>query len=223
MRMQLVPLPAMKPRQPSSRHILANALPIDILYSVRPWLWTWKRIFKRSSGETTVLETAPATPPAMNEAVIGCETSSRKRSMRGECVGVDMIAGVWCGGAARSAGKREVGAARLTLVGSDVAERFDICGSVAGSAAGYRGLRAARRAGLGLRILGCRNAGEQQESCYRWTGRGCGVGEKRIIKDARDGAVEKRERREEARREEQDRRINECAGPVGRGCGELAP
>ncbi|KAH0250456.1 hypothetical protein KCV00_g344, partial [Aureobasidium melanogenum] len=33
-----VPLPAMNPRNPSSRHILPKALPIDILYSSRPTL-----------------------------------------------------------------------------------------------------------------------------------------------------------------------------------------
>jgi hypothetical protein len=80
--MQLVPLPAMNPLQPSSRHILASAFGTDIWYSFRPALWTWKRIFNLSSGETTVLDTAPATPPAMNDARTGCATNSLKRSTR---------------------------------------------------------------------------------------------------------------------------------------------
>src|SRR3954470_21223418 len=82
MRMQFVPFPAMKPRQPSSRHIFARALGTDILYSVLPALWTWNNIFNRSSGDTTVLETAPATPPAQNEAKTGCPRISRMKSRR---------------------------------------------------------------------------------------------------------------------------------------------
>lgn len=76
MRMQLVPFPRMKPFQPSSFHILPSALPTDSLYSVRPALWTWNRILRRSRGETTVRETAPATPPAQKAAITGCEMTS---------------------------------------------------------------------------------------------------------------------------------------------------
>lgn len=72
MRMQFVPLPAMNPLQPSSLHIFARAFGTDILYSSRPTLWTWNKILRRSRGETTVRETAPATPPAMKEATTGC-------------------------------------------------------------------------------------------------------------------------------------------------------
>lgn len=71
MRIQFVPFPRMKPRQPSSRPIFTKAFQIDNLYSVRPTLWTWRRIFNRSSGDTIVLETAPATPPAINAATTG--------------------------------------------------------------------------------------------------------------------------------------------------------
>ena len=71
MRIQFVPFPRMKPRQPSSRPIFTKAFQIDNLYSVRPTLWIWRRIFNRSSGDTIVLETAPATPPAMNAATTG--------------------------------------------------------------------------------------------------------------------------------------------------------
>ncbi len=74
MRMQLVPLPRMKPRQPSSRHIFARALPTDSLYSWRPALWTWSRILSLSRGDTTVRETAPAVPPAMKAATYVSET-----------------------------------------------------------------------------------------------------------------------------------------------------
>lgn len=78
MRMQFVPFPRMKPRQPSSRHIFARALPTGSLYSLWPALCTWYRIFNRSSGETTVLDTAPATPPPQKAATTGCETKSMK-------------------------------------------------------------------------------------------------------------------------------------------------
>lgn len=78
--MQLVPLPAMKPLQPSSLHIFANAFGIDILYASRPALCTWNKIFKRSRGETTVRDTAPAMPPPMKEATTGCDTASRSFS-----------------------------------------------------------------------------------------------------------------------------------------------
>jgi hypothetical protein len=71
MRMQFVPFPAMNPRIPSSLHILPKAFPIDILYASRPALWTWNKIFNLSSGETTVLETAPAMPPAQKDATTG--------------------------------------------------------------------------------------------------------------------------------------------------------
>ncbi len=79
MRMQLVPFPAMRPRQPSSLHIFARAFGTDILYSFRPALCTWKRILRRSSGDTTVRETAPAVPPAMNDARTGCARTSLSR------------------------------------------------------------------------------------------------------------------------------------------------
>lgn len=77
MRMQLVPLPAMKPLQPSSFHIFAKALPTPSLYSLWPALCTCRRIFNRSRGDTTVRETAPATPPAQKAATTGCEIKSR--------------------------------------------------------------------------------------------------------------------------------------------------
>jgi hypothetical protein len=73
MRIQFVPFPAMNPFIPSSLHILAKAFPIDIWYASRPALWTWNKIFNRSRGDTTVRETAPAIPPAQNEAITGCE------------------------------------------------------------------------------------------------------------------------------------------------------
>jgi hypothetical protein len=79
MRIQLVPLPRMKPRQPSSRFIFFRACHIDNLYSSRPTLWIWSRIFNRSKGDTIVLETAPATPPAMNAATTGSASLFRVR------------------------------------------------------------------------------------------------------------------------------------------------
>lgn len=79
-RMQFVPLPAMSPLQPSSLHIFASAFGTDILYSLRPTLCTWNRIFRRSSGDTTVRETAPATPPATKDARTGCAKVCRMRS-----------------------------------------------------------------------------------------------------------------------------------------------
>ena len=82
MRMQLVPLPAMNPRQPSSLHIFASAFPTDSLYSLWPALWTWNRILRRSRGETTVRETAPATPPAQKAAITGWEKKSRNCASR---------------------------------------------------------------------------------------------------------------------------------------------
>ena len=66
----------MSPLQPSSLHIFASAFGTDILYSSRPTLWTWKRILRRSRGETTVRDTAPATPPATKEATTGCRSPS---------------------------------------------------------------------------------------------------------------------------------------------------
>ena len=74
--MQLVPLPRMKPLQPSSFHIFASAGPTDSLYASRPTLCTCRRIFNRSSGDTTVLDTAPATPPPQNAATTGCDILS---------------------------------------------------------------------------------------------------------------------------------------------------
>ena len=70
-RIQFVPLPRMNPFHPSSRHIFTRAFHIDSLYSSLPTLWIWSKIFNRSSGDTIVLETAPATPPAMNAATTG--------------------------------------------------------------------------------------------------------------------------------------------------------
>lgn len=61
----------MKPRHPSSFHILSNAGPTP-WYDMLEGPWTWKIILRRSSGLTTVLLTAPDTPPAMNDAVSGC-------------------------------------------------------------------------------------------------------------------------------------------------------
>lgn len=61
----------MRPLQPSSFHILARAGPTPV-YETLPGPCTWKMIFNRSSGLTTVLLTAPATPPAMKDAVSGC-------------------------------------------------------------------------------------------------------------------------------------------------------
>ena len=80
--MQLVPFPLMNPRQPSSCHIFFSAFPTLSLYSSRPALWIWNKILRRSSGETTVRETAPATPPAQNAAVKGCEMICRAWSNR---------------------------------------------------------------------------------------------------------------------------------------------
>ncbi len=85
--MQFVPLPLMKPLQPSSFHIFMSPFPTDILYSSRPALCIWNRIFNRSSGETTVLEIAPATPPAQNAAKTGCERTSRICSTLGPYLG----------------------------------------------------------------------------------------------------------------------------------------
>jgi len=74
--MQFVPFPLMNPLHPSSVHIFFNPLHIDNLYSSLPALCTWYRILSLSSGETTVLDTAPATPPAINAAVKGEDTCS---------------------------------------------------------------------------------------------------------------------------------------------------
>jgi hypothetical protein len=70
----------MNPRQPSSLHIFASAFGTDILYSSLPTLCIWNRIFRRSSGDTTVRETAPATPPATKDATTGCANVCRMRS-----------------------------------------------------------------------------------------------------------------------------------------------
>lgn len=78
--MQLVPLPRMKPRQPSSFHIFFKAPPTESWYSWRPADWIWKRIFRRSRGDTTVRETAPATPPAQKAATTGCEMNLKTLS-----------------------------------------------------------------------------------------------------------------------------------------------
>lgn len=78
--MQFVPFPAMNPLHPSSLHILPSALCTDILYSSLPTLCTWNKILRRSRGETTVRETAPATPPATKDARTGCAKVCRMRS-----------------------------------------------------------------------------------------------------------------------------------------------
>ena len=72
MRIQLAPLPRIKPFHPSSLHIFMRPCPTGILYSVLPAPWIWNKILRRSSGDTTVLETAPATPPARKAAKTGC-------------------------------------------------------------------------------------------------------------------------------------------------------
>jgi hypothetical protein len=63
----------MKPLHPSSFRILTNAFHIDNLYSVLPTLCICSKIFNRSRGETIVLDTAPATPPAKKAAMTGSE------------------------------------------------------------------------------------------------------------------------------------------------------
>lgn len=85
MRIQFVPFPAIMPLNPSSRQIFAKALCTLILYSVCPVLCTCSRIFSLSSGDTTVLDTAPATPPAMKDATIACDIQDRKPA---NCTGV---------------------------------------------------------------------------------------------------------------------------------------
>lgn len=89
MRIQFVPLPAIMPLQPSSLHIFPNALEMLILYSSRPTFCTWSKILRRSSGLTTVRETAPATPPAMKDATTACESHARSacRGTGSGCVG----------------------------------------------------------------------------------------------------------------------------------------
>lgn len=84
-----MPLPLINPLHPSSFHIFISPLPTDNLYSSRPALWTWKRILSLSSGETTVLETAPATPPAQNAATTGCAISSRSCKTFGPSFGLN--------------------------------------------------------------------------------------------------------------------------------------
>ena len=86
--MQFAPLPRMKPRQPSSFHIFLSPCPIGSLYSVLPALCIWKRIFSRSKGDTTVLETAPATPPARNAASTGCAMVCRSCMRRDSGAGI---------------------------------------------------------------------------------------------------------------------------------------
>ena len=85
--MQFVPLPLIKPLKPSSFHIFMSAFPTLILYSVWPALCTWNKIFSRSSGDTTVRETAPATPPAINEATTGCASCRCKSVIVEEAIG----------------------------------------------------------------------------------------------------------------------------------------
>lgn len=79
--MQFVPLPLMKPLNPSSLHIFPSAFGTLILYSSRPTDWIWNKILSRSRGDTTVLETAPATPPAINDAKIGFAKAERTSRM----------------------------------------------------------------------------------------------------------------------------------------------
>lgn len=88
MRTQFVPLPLMNPLNPSSFHIFIKALGTDNLYSFLPALCIWKRIFNRSRGDTTVLETAPAIPPAMKAATTGCATVCRICKIRGMGCGI---------------------------------------------------------------------------------------------------------------------------------------
>ena len=88
MRIQFVPFPLIKPRQPSSRHIFIRPFPTDSLYSSRPALCIWKRIFSLSRGDTTVLDTAPATPPAQNAAKTGCASTSRSCRTFGPYLGL---------------------------------------------------------------------------------------------------------------------------------------
>lgn len=80
----------MKPLHPSSFHIFISPFPTDILYSSRPTLCIWKRIFSRSRGDTTVLDTAPATPPAQNAATTGWAISSLSWSTFGPYLGLRM-------------------------------------------------------------------------------------------------------------------------------------
>ena len=89
MRIQLAPLPRMKPFHPSSLHIFLRPCPTGILYSVLPALCIWNRILRRSSGDTTVLETAPATPPAKKAANTGCAIVCRS------CIIPDRGVGRW--------------------------------------------------------------------------------------------------------------------------------
>ena len=83
MRTQFVPFPRSMPLQPSSFHIFTSPLSTDPLYSFRPAPWTWKRILRRSRGETTVRETAPATPPARKAATTGWASDWRARIRKG--------------------------------------------------------------------------------------------------------------------------------------------
>jgi hypothetical protein len=82
MRTQLVPFPRIKPLHPSSCHIFLNALPTESLYALWWTSWTWNNIFSRSRGETTVLDTAPATPPAQNAAMTGSDKKPLIRRVR---------------------------------------------------------------------------------------------------------------------------------------------
>lgn len=75
--MQFVPLPRMNPLHPSSFHIFPNACPTDNLYASLPALCICMRIFSLSRGDTTVRDTAPATPPAQKAATTGWDMVSR--------------------------------------------------------------------------------------------------------------------------------------------------
>lgn len=89
MRIQLAPFPRIKPLQPSSLHIFMRPCRTGSLYSVLPALCIWNRILRRSSGDTTVLETAPATPPAKKAAKTGWAIVCRSCNIR------DSGAGRW--------------------------------------------------------------------------------------------------------------------------------
>ena len=61
-------------------------------YSDLPPAWIWSRIFNLSRGETTVRDTAPATPPERKEATTGCDNQSRKVHTGAATAGVSMTA-----------------------------------------------------------------------------------------------------------------------------------
>lgn len=91
MRMQLVPLPAINPFTPSSRHIFCSAFHIPTLYCDPPPGCTCSRIFNRSNGLTTVRDTAPATPPETKDATTGCDSQSRICQTGADCAALSMV------------------------------------------------------------------------------------------------------------------------------------